>query len=710
MKSTFLFVLAVFTVISANCQFKYDQWGNIVPFGRSEKYAKSISEKRLSDIVLPAYNNDSLFRMHNNGKSISEVGSAFVGAIPIETTMNIKKDGTKVEIKEGTLWIFEVSTKTAESLNLKIRKFNIPDGAYLSFYSVQYPDQDPTTFTKESVQKRNREPRWYSSTNFGDVVRIEYFESSGSTSNEEIILYNIDYIFAGLRPTQQFHYKGGGFVDDNDPILGCQEDITCPQHQTRLSDGNCVGYIRIPFPLNGQTAYSTGTVFFLNKTGDYDSDDYPYFVSCGHLFGPEHNSVVHDIASTYHWEDVEVRVNYLNPTCASTKRVWGRKIGKVSNLLIGTDYINPIANHSQDYSFWTAETEVNKLAQFGVYYAPWSYAGFVTSSTPFYALGHPKNDVMKILIDEQNASLYPPYDHFTLKFDVGVNEKGCSGSPVFSNSGFVHGWITGNSVTYAPICENRSDIVTNCGMIREIYNEIAPYLDENYIGHATSYFPTFSEPLHCSNCVTDENETAMDCGGSCGPCGSPIFANIRSDIDFINDQEAVARDNIIIDPIDENSLFGIVPDFGEEDPTYSFRAGYSIIIRQGTVFPASKQISLEVDTELFYEDERKCGEYCFAAANVFSPSNNDGLNDFYGITQASMTSFSYKVLAYIGRRWELVHYEDDIPVFSNGGIYFWDGTGVTVPPGGHVLCKLIFQTIDCNGNAHEHTVYNVYVW
>ena len=32
-------------------------------------------------------------------------------------------------------------------------------------------------------------------------------------------------------------------------------------------------------------------------------------------------------------------------------------------------------------------------------------------------------------------------------------------------------------------------------------------------------------PLHCTNGMTDADETDVDCGGSCGPCGSGEACN-----------------------------------------------------------------------------------------------------------------------------------------------------------------------------------------
>jgi hypothetical protein len=148
-------------------------------------------------MVLPSYNNDSLFRKANNGRSRSEVGSAFAVGFYIDTTIDIRKYGKRIEIEVGFLWIYTIESKTAESLKPHIEKFNIPDGAYLSFITTDW-EHDPVTFTKESSQSHHKSYDLFTERIDGRRATIEYFEPKEVISDFPILLYQVTYYYAGI--------------------------------------------------------------------------------------------------------------------------------------------------------------------------------------------------------------------------------------------------------------------------------------------------------------------------------------------------------------------------------------------------------------------------------------------------------------------------------------------------------------------------------
>ncbi len=196
MKKYILLLLAISTV-PVNSQLIYDKWDDIVPFSQSEKYKEIIDASSIHSMVLSSYNNDSLFRKANNGKSRSEIGGAFAAGFHIDTTIDIRKYGKRIDIEEGSLWIYTIESKTAESLTPRIKKFNVPDGAYLSFITIDW-EQDPETFTKESLQDYHKSIDLYVAGIDGRRAIIEYFEPKEVISDFPILLYQVTYYYAGI--------------------------------------------------------------------------------------------------------------------------------------------------------------------------------------------------------------------------------------------------------------------------------------------------------------------------------------------------------------------------------------------------------------------------------------------------------------------------------------------------------------------------------
>lgn len=96
---------------------------------------------------------------------------------------------------------FTIESKTAQSLEPRIKEFILHDGAYLSFITCDW-DHDPITLTKDIIKElgesyQNRMPDYFSSNIDGRRVIIEYFEPKGIISNFPVLLFQITYFYAG---------------------------------------------------------------------------------------------------------------------------------------------------------------------------------------------------------------------------------------------------------------------------------------------------------------------------------------------------------------------------------------------------------------------------------------------------------------------------------------------------------------------------------
>jgi hypothetical protein len=186
--------------VTANAQFIYDEWGDIVPFSLTDKYKNQINIDEIHTHFLPKYDNDSLSKAYNNGRSLPELGNTFVGGFPIEKKIDVKKEGRIINIDTGTIWIVTIESSSAECIGVTIKNLNIPAGAALSFiqgynYSIEC---EPDVYVQEQITSEIKEKglrEWV----YSSKMIIEYFEPNNLHENNNIIINQVNYGFYGVK-------------------------------------------------------------------------------------------------------------------------------------------------------------------------------------------------------------------------------------------------------------------------------------------------------------------------------------------------------------------------------------------------------------------------------------------------------------------------------------------------------------------------------
>lgn len=318
-------------------QLVYDEWEEIIPFSLTEKYKDVINTKDIHSLVLPEYDNDSLFKVHNNGKIRSEVGNSYAMGTKIEKEIDFMKAAQKFSLKEGTLWIFTIESKTAKSIGIYIKNIDIPQGAYLAVYPgfMPYEFEDPKILTKEIIQKgKNNDGPFQNGFQYrvyDKKMIIEYFEPAKLEYYPNIIINSYSYGFAeNINSAKDDNFlKSGGWT--NTPALWCQKDVVCNEVITWKNQSKSVVFIQIEYEHNGSYFNSQGTGFFLNKSGGYLDTEYPIIVTCGHLYHP--NQI--DISNNY--SNPDIYVDYVNESCGETIARRGKRLrSNFSRILIGS--------------------------------------------------------------------------------------------------------------------------------------------------------------------------------------------------------------------------------------------------------------------------------------------------------------------------------------------------------------------------------------
>lgn len=694
MKKLIVIFLLNILVINMIGQIRINANDNIVPFSQRTRY--QIDLEKTKQLFLPSYNNDSIYDSFNSNKSISS--NVLATGIVIDTCINLLEAGTKIEIEEGNIWILNISSKTAEGLNPYISLTDMPEGSYLAIYSANrsYNDLelDKLIVTKENLSFFKG--RSITKPINSNRIIIEYFEPNEIEGLNELIINKIVYKFHSRLKKKDT--KTGTHVNQSGGALSCQTDVVCgPEAVQWYDESNCVLFIELDFLYFGGSYTYTSTGFFINKVGDYGNNDFPYFVTAGHLFFPEISpGLFVDISNTYNPNNVTAYVNYLNPSCNSTVLVPGNVIGAVDRLSLGLNYRNTDPqNASDDYSFWkTIDFNVSELTIYGVRYAGWTRFQDFSIESGYVSLSHPKGDVLKYMKDEDYAIYQYGNRLFGLYFDIGASEKGSSGGPIFNMDKKVVGFI--NSGDIALSCSDSYN--THGGLFYDLWENIDQYIDPNGVETADDFYPTNSHPDHCYNCILDVDEINIDCGGSCTGCGISAITIVKTEEDIIDYNKALARNYLEIDQSSSNSLF-------YSTNSYEFKAGETILLSSGLKIPLGKSVSIITDDALLQEPYRGCSSPCISITNTFSPYVLDGINDLWPMVQANIIYYDLVIFDRYGAE---IYSKFSAPVARNGVVYLYDGIGLDPAYQGTPLYYVLTYT-DCFHNDYVKRGY-VYVF
>lgn len=173
----------------------------------------------------------------------------------------------------------------------------------------------------------------------------------------------------------------------------------------------------------------------------------------------------------------------------------------------------------------------------------------------------------------------------------------------------------------------------------------------------------------CNNCVMDNNEDGIDCGGySCSPCEQ--FCSGNGNTRSYNPHDEVANSTIVKEYIvaGEQAYPGEFFNIGASDGQAVFKAGEYIEFNPGVSVDYGSHLTCIIG-DCDYRDICDLQYY----PNVFTP-NCDGVNDWFGFWVNGATSYEFWVIGQKingGTALE-VKYHGAGPVFGNF-VRVWDG-------------------------------------
>ncbi len=201
-----LIILSTSLTTKVRSQFIFDRNNEIVPFSQILGYKSIIETENMHSLLLPTYDNDSLCKVYNNGKSLNEIGMSFIGSFNIDTLINIKESGINYSIKEGNIWIYSIESSNAPGVGVYLNISHLEKGSYLCFYgdTSAYFIKDTVIYTEENISNILKNDILFEKIN-GPKIIIEYFESNNVQKSNDIKVIKLEYEFVGLGKRSHYY-------------------------------------------------------------------------------------------------------------------------------------------------------------------------------------------------------------------------------------------------------------------------------------------------------------------------------------------------------------------------------------------------------------------------------------------------------------------------------------------------------------------------
>ena len=177
-------------------QFIYTEEGEPQPFSINSPYKELIKpEEMQANYVTKAYNNDSLFTVYNPILDRERIAAGFVVD---SNAYDFRKVATHFDLNHGDLWLYKLTSPTAEDISVCFNNFVLPNGALISYFQLNGSsplDNPPRSFANSSKIEFNG----YAGC-MGNELFIEYYEPKNLSAKPNVIFKYIAYGFTnGIR-------------------------------------------------------------------------------------------------------------------------------------------------------------------------------------------------------------------------------------------------------------------------------------------------------------------------------------------------------------------------------------------------------------------------------------------------------------------------------------------------------------------------------
>lgn len=346
----------------------------------------------------------------------------------IETNFSINNSGQWQVLSNGNrVWRIKITAQKAKGVNLLFKDFYLPVGAKLFVYN-ETKSQVIGAFTNFN----NVNSKLFSTEIiFGNTLIVEYFEPKSQVNKGSFTIEAVGSFFKNVN-----NYKGTNAFGDSQP---CQVNINCSPEGDNYQDEK-KGVARILVTAQQGQGWCTGSL--VNNT---NLDCKPYFLTAYHCGNSTSPNQFDQWVFYFHYE--------FNGCSNSSE--------PNSNTMTGASVkarANDLGANTTSSDFLLLELNQLVPQNYDVYYNGWKKDNVAPPSG--VAIHHPAGDVKKISTYSSPPStvgiswqgtgytIISGQTHWSISWSAtqnghGVSEGGSSGSPIFNNTGYVVGTLTG---------------------------------------------------------------------------------------------------------------------------------------------------------------------------------------------------------------------------------------------------------------------------
>lgn len=383
---------------------------------------KTQSAEPIQPVTIAALDRDALLAEDNKTPGQTRF------AAPVAVNFSMQNNGRWQNLPDGRrLWQFAVKSPGALGLTLIFDQLRLPEGTRLFAYDAARK-RILGAYTNRSCLPSGK---FLIGILPGETAYLECILPSKTASEPVLQLQRVDVVY------DQQAFSGAEF--DFGESLPCNVNVNCSAGNNWQQEKKGIARILMVFQ-NGE-AWCSGSLI-ANTSGSFE----PYFLTAHHcqllLTNPEFDLWRFDF-------------DYESPNCQNPaveplpKSVLGCQ--RVSYRM-ETDFmllkLNPIPQH------------------YDVYFNGWNRDNATSPLNPnTVMIHHPSGDIKKITVDTQAAVIHPsqlnwtgifgispPNTHWRTVPDIGIQQPGSSGSPLFDNQKRIRGQLHGGSVSMTDPC------------------------------------------------------------------------------------------------------------------------------------------------------------------------------------------------------------------------------------------------------------------
>jgi len=326
------------------------------------------------------------------------------------TSLDLYNSGVWSTRKNGDkIWIMQISSSQAKTINLTFSNTTIPDGNELYVYNPE-----KTFILGKFIQNHIYKGELGTELIPGDAVIVEYYVPARNSDNIGNI--QVSTVTHGYRTAQEYQTKAFGGSGN------CNMNVNCPDGAPYVNQRNSAILL-----VSGGSGFCSGAL--INNT---QFDGTPYVLTANHCYSSGYANWVF----RFNWQSSGCSNPGSSPSFESLSGAALRARRAPSDFML-LEITGGLTNGTVPESH-------------SPFFAGWNNGNAAPSSS--FSIHHPSGDIKKIAFDDDPATVAQAMGSSEANSSWGViwdrnttTEGGSSGSPLFNQKGQIIGQLWGGN-------------------------------------------------------------------------------------------------------------------------------------------------------------------------------------------------------------------------------------------------------------------------